>query len=501
VTRGPALLISAYALLTAAWVFSNPPYAAPDEWAHFVRAASIGEGQLIGRPAEGPVLGAPPPGQEGGHEQRERWAAQNTRVVDVPSDRIPTWLACSADPNIPALCLAEPEEPPSRSAWAIPTGNYQPFAYLLPALVTRIDASPDSLDRAGRALKALLAVALIALAIHVTWVGGAWGLSAIGVVVAATPMVLFLAGSLNPSGLEITAGIAFLASLLRLVRDHGGTRFTWAAVAASGVVLALSRGTAPLWIGFDGVVVLALAGPRTVVGIVRRSRPASFVALAVVALAVLANRAWEVAYGPDFVVDPTPVDLALRAGWLELPQVLRQHVGVFDYLEFGLTPLAYLLWLGLTAALFTIAQVLGSRRERIVLCATLATTLLVPVLLVALIMRHTGYGLQGRYVMAFSVAVPLLAGEVVTRHRDALVSLRATALLVPVALAAAVVHVHAVVTNAKRFAVGVNGPEWFLGSAVWSPPGGWLLWLVAAVVGAAALVLASVLEARGSRRP
>ena len=140
----------------------------------------------------------------------------------------------------------------------------------------------------------------------------------------------------------------------------------------------------------------------------------------------------------------------------------------------------------------------ATRRERCVLWATLACTLLVPVLLVAFVMRHTGYGLQGRYVMAFSVAVPLLAGEIICRRRAVLASLRARALLLPFAVGAAVVHVYAIYFNAKRFAVGINGPDWFLGDEVWSPPGGWLPWLAAAVGGAVLLVLAPVLD---SQRP
>jgi hypothetical protein len=496
VSRGIVLLVCAYALFTAAWVFSNPPYAAPDEWAHFVRAASIGNGQLIGNVTSGPVLGKPPPGADSGHAARERWAEQNTRVVDVPRGRIPAWLTCSADPAVPALCLVGPSQPSEPASVAIPTGSYQPFPYLIPALVTRIDAGPNSLDRAARALKALLAVSLLALAFFVLWVSNERGISALGLTVAITPMVVFLAGSLNPSGIEIPAGIAFLACLLRLARDEDGTSWVWIGLGASGAVLALSRGTAPLWVFLDLALFLALTGAYAGARIVRRGSPHSIYALACVGLAVIGNRLWEFLYGPHFIVDPTPVNLALRAGWLELPEILKEQVGVFDYLEFGLPPVAYMLWLGLTAGLFTIAQLLGTRRERCVLWATLACTLLLPVLLVAFIMRHTGYGLQGRYVMALSVAVPLLAGEIVCRRRAVLTSLRARTLLLPFAVGAAVVHVYAIYVNAKRFAVGINGPDWFLGGAVWSPPGGWLPWLAAAVVGAVLLALTPVLESR-----
>ena len=46
----PFLVFFSYAMLVAAWTFGSPPYAAPDEWWHYLRAVSIGHGQLVGKP-------------------------------------------------------------------------------------------------------------------------------------------------------------------------------------------------------------------------------------------------------------------------------------------------------------------------------------------------------------------------------------------------------------------------------------------------------------------
>jgi hypothetical protein len=493
------LLLAGYAVLVAAWIFSNPGYAAPDEWAHFVRAASIGQGQLIGAPPVGDVLGESS-ANEPGHRERERWARQNTRVVSVPAGRTPPWHGCSLDPAVPAICLNE-EHPRSPAAkWATPTGTYQPLPYLLPALVSRVDADPNRLAHAMRAARALLALALLATALLVLWVPGARGLPALGVLVATTPMVLFLVSTLNPSGLEIAAAIAFFACLLRLARGERAPPAVWLALAAAGVALALSRGQAPFWIALHVALFIALVGARPAAVLVRSAHPLSSVALAVVGLGVLLNRLWEGLYGPDLALDPTPLGTALQAGRLELPGVLRQQIGTFNHLEVDLGFYGVGLWFALVVALVSIALLLGTRREQVVLSAAVVAAVAVPFLLVATIMRHTGYGLQGRYVMALSVAVPLLAGEIVYRRRASLPTPR---IVLPFAIAAALCQTLALYVNGRRFAVGSTGPELFWGDAVWDPPGGWAPWGVVTLTGAAALVLAASFEARRppARRP
>jgi hypothetical protein len=345
-----------------------------------------------------------------------------------------------------------------------------------------------------RVLKGAAALGLFAVAFLALWVPRQRGLAALGLLCAITPMTLFLAASLNPSGLEIAGAIAFAACLLRIARDGFGTGLVWAGLGVGGAVMVLSRSNAPLWVFLDAAVFLGLTGVRPGVRIVRDAGRPAAAALGAVGGAIVLNRIWEFLYGPHLIVDPTPLDTALHAGWLELAPILDQQVGVFGYLEVRMAPLAYVAWFSATAALVAIALLLGDRRERAVVAATVAATLVLPVLLVALTMRHTGFSLQGRYVLAFAVMVPLLAGEVVFRHRDALVRLRATALALPFAAVVAVVHVQALYSNGRRYAVGISGPAWFPGSELWGPVGGWLPWLALTAVAAALLALAPALD-------
>src|SRR3954470_9513593 len=81
----PWLVFASYALLVAAWVIGNPPPGAPDEWSHYLRAVSLGHGQLLGTYSgwEGAlaIVGAtrPPFLDEQTYQDELAIVAQNTR--------------------------------------------------------------------------------------------------------------------------------------------------------------------------------------------------------------------------------------------------------------------------------------------------------------------------------------------------------------------------------------------------------------------------------------
>ena len=199
----------------------------------------------------------------------------------------------------------------------------------------------------------------------------------------------------------------------------------------------------------DLAVFFGLTGIRPGLQIAREGGRYAAAGLGAVFAAIVLNRIWEHLYGPHLEVDPTPLGPAFREAWRQLSRVLNEEVGAFGYLEVRLEPLAYVAWLSVTAVLVALALLLGSRRERLVVTATAAAALALPLFLVAAVMRHTGWELQGRYILAFSVVVPLLAGEIVFRHWDSLVSLRATGLALPFAAIAALVHLHALYENGR----------------------------------------------------
>jgi hypothetical protein len=139
-------------------------------------------------------------------------------------------------------------------------------------------------------------------------------------------------------------------------------------------------------------------------------------------------------------------------------------------------------------------MLVGTAWQRRHLFLSIGAALALPVVLVATTMRHTGFGLQGRYVLSFSLVVPLLAGEILVCRHDRLRALDAEHLFLPFAVGVGCVQLLAWWTNAWRFAVGMRGPRWFLPAAEWGPPLGWWPWLVLAVAGVGLLIASPLLD-------
>jgi hypothetical protein len=482
------LILAAWGLLLGAWVVTNPPFAAPDETDHFVRAIGLSEGHLIGQADPSARIGVSP--------RQIAWTRQAARLVTVPAGLNPLPFTCATGSgNRSAVCLNSAQ--PDRSAVTLATavGNYQPLPYLLPAAVLRSASSPPGALRLARAAGALTVLALLAVALLALYDVANPVLSVVGLLLAVTPMVLFCASSLNGSGLEIAAGIAFFSCLLRLARP-GSSRRWWVATMLTGAVLVLSRSASPLWLVVGLAVVIAWRDTKTVVaGFVRR--PAAWITAGVFVLAVVLNQAWEAAYGSHVEIDTGAVHAGLVAGAHEWWRALPELVGKFGYINVKLPLILPVVWFALVFGLILIAYFYDRRARPVLLILTLAAAV-APVVFYALVTRPTGFGLQGRQVLPVLVIPPLLAGEICYRCRNRLSAVARRLLLVIVPIAVAVVQAAAWFVNAKRFAVGTGGPSWFLASAKWSPPLGWTLWLVVVLAGASCLGFVSIMRSNRS---
>lgn len=155
-------------------------------------------------------------------------------------------------------------------------------------------------------------------------------------------------------------------------------------------------------------------------------------------------------------------------------------VGGFGYLEFDLPAWVPLVWALVVCGLLGAALRAAPPRRRLTLAAAVgAVGVGLPVLLYAAVIRHTGFGLQARYVLPVIAVLPLVAGELASRRARG----RGWFLAAGAVLAAA--QLGAWWANARRSAVGIDGPAWFLGAAERAPPGGWVPWALLAVVGSA----------------
>jgi len=493
----PIVFGLAYALLFAGWVGGDPPFAAPDEWSHYLRTLGVADGHLIGAPFTyelGPTASD--------HDRRTyAWINDAARLVRVPPGLFIPGFDCNAGrPDRSAACLYALAAGREEVIEPTPVGNYQPLPYLLPALVIGLAHDPYAADRLGRTASALACWLCLALALRLLWDGRA--VSLVGLLLALSPMVIFIGAALTPSGLEIMSGLLFAAALLRLWREEGAGAGYWLVAGVAGAMLALSRSTGPLYVALDLLVFAALVGPRGLRGRVRARRPGVVAGGAIIAVGVVLSRLWERAYGSHLRIDPADIPAQLGPALARVPVIMLENVGVFGSLDTVLPFRSAAIWVAALGATVALALLAGTRWERFVLAATTLGNLVVIFAFSVILVVGTTFDVQGRHILPLAVMVPLLAGELLARRGDrfpahvAGLDLRRAGDRAFAALACGIglFHVFAWYWNARRQGVGLGGKFRFFDRAEWYPPGGWQLWAVLVVLGAALLALPALLR-------
>ena len=131
----PAVLAAGWALLLAAWVVGNPPFASQDEVDHYRRAIGISQGELIGKHT--PEL----PG--GVNDLQRKWNRNLAYSVDVPAGMGTPPIGCyNADAGTSAECFTGHDSPDRETTEVSQVGNYPPLPYLAPAAVLQVADSP-----------------------------------------------------------------------------------------------------------------------------------------------------------------------------------------------------------------------------------------------------------------------------------------------------------------------------------------------------------------------
>jgi predicted membrane protein DUF2142 len=476
-----ALVGLAFALLLAAWVVATPPFAAPDEASHYLRALNISQGHLLGAKIRYPNVPLTP--------AEQAFVNHDTRAVDVPAALTPPNVLCvNGKPDLSGHCVE-----------ASPTGDYYPPAYLLPALALKLSSTTGTAMWASRFLSAALCLVFLLLAAALVWGGNGWSL--LGLLGAVTPMVLFVSSIINPSGLETAAALAAAAAVLRIARAPARVPgWVWVALGLSGAVTVLAFQAGPAFLLGDMAVGAALLG-RSGLRELRARDPRRLGAVAVtLATAVVL---WFV-YGrvsgashSHFGVHPFLH--SLRVGITQLGYVLRDAVGNFGSLTVLLPSAARWIWWLLVLGLVAGALWLGNRRERLIMVGVVVLALAFPVLAYAWVYRYSGFGMQGRQVLPVLMLISLVAGELVYRRLEVARRPKARWVLGASVAAVALFQAYAWWYDA-RDAAGAPGTLRFYAHATWSPPLGWIVWIVVAALGTLALLGCGWLTA-GVRRP
>ncbi|HXM58552.1 MAG TPA: DUF2142 domain-containing protein [Candidatus Dormibacteraeota bacterium] len=460
-----------YGLLTLAWLFASPLGAAPDEAAHAVRAAAAGEGRWQGT--------AVTPYERNGQRTPAQAGLLNlvAQEFTVPARLLLPNPCFAGRPDQSAACANVQPGPQGDSA-TVPTyeTTAPPAVYAVAGAAMRLAQVPLAPGYLGRLALALLCALLLAGA---AWAAGGRGAlwPLVGLALAATPMVLFLAASIGTAGVAAAAGIC-LAAALGAFWLGPPRRGLEAVIAVSAVALALSSAAGALSLVALLAVVLPLVEPR------RLTRPAALLASIVVTAAAVTGVALALDHRP---LPPGHVDLgeAVPVVARSAPDLLARAVGAFGWGDVTLPAALVVGWGALVVLGVATALVIGGWRDRIALLLALAAAFGLAVAAEAFVLAPVGWDLTAPFLLPVLGAVPVLAGLVLHRAR---VRPRADALLVGVAVIG--FQLVAFGENARRYAVGRHGPIVFPDVAQWAPPAGWLPWLVVAGAGGLLVLLA-----------
>jgi hypothetical protein len=467
------LIVLGLTLLMTAWVMATQPFAAPDEASHYLRALSIANERLVGPKV--PYVPVP----AGLTPTQLSWADDGSRAVWVPARLSPPDVVCMIGrPDIGLPGCVEATE----------TGDYQPLAYLLPAVALTVSHDATTGLWLSRMASAIPCLVFILLAVVMLFDGSVWSL--LGLWGAMSPMVLFVCSIVNPNGLELASCLAFAASVLRITRAPADAPvLAWWVFALSGATAILAWQLGPVFVLGDltlGGALLGREGLRQLRQSQRRHHRFSTLALVTAAILYLVYGVASGASHAQFGI--SPIRLSLHEGLLQLAPVLRDSVGTFGALTIPLPATAYRIWWLFDIAIVAGAMWVGGGRRLRLLAVVVVLCLASPVLFYAWAYRFTGFGLQGRYLLPVMVLIPLLAGEIINR-RVQMLALSRLWQSIPGAAAAlvAVFQAYAWWFNARANA-GALGIIRFFNDAGWSPPLGWWPWIALAGVGTVALL-------------
>ncbi len=447
---------------------------APDEPAHLIRAVSAAEGQWTGTAVPSPRI--------------PNILSANTRSFTLPADLAVTDATpCFAHKaEVPASCKPIYRLGPTTEKTYV--GTYYPLLYVPLGVAARITGSVPNAIYAERVVSALLCALFLLIAFALTftsaWRRAAWFL-------AAGPLTFFVASSAATNGIEVAASICLVSVSLEIARQRP-TMLLWLAWTISGVALASARALGPLFLTFDLVAVIVLTRPWSWWWEKLRRVP---VAVGLVALAAIANGLWSVA----FVRSPKQSAATPYRHYLHeaISGVYGEAMGFFS--SFGWTEVdtaAHLWLLGYVAAVILIGSALIKMgplaRWKYFAIGAVAGLISLALAVTSLAGGYGGF--QARYTLAIVAPLGLLA--VAARPRDdgaSALPLLCIALMV-------IVNAAALYGNAQRYAVGERGSIFFLFDAKWSPPGGWWLTTLIALVGLGTLAIAGFLDPQRTPR-
>lgn len=438
--------------LLATWAVATPRFAVPDEPAHLFKAYGTAHGEALGTTVEG--------------------FAPTIRLFDVPhsmgTPHLPVGqgLSCYFGyPEVPADCAVGSDGAAISTAAATP-----PFWYMVIGGGARLVGGATRIV-AYRMMNAVVCGALFALAFAIGRNSRRRRLTPL-LLVALTPITLFLAGGVQPSGFEIAAFAVFWSLSLHVDHPRAASATGGFAVGALFAAVLLSRFGAVLAVGTASAVVVILLGSAGVRHFLNRRFLGAL--LGTTAAAVIALAAWSRFAGASVN------DSRTASNWTRwhvitytvgaLPEIARQIVGVLGWLDTSLPFGAYLLYGVFTLMLITGVGLSRNRRLIAAAIALIAALAVVPVVVNLISAPTAGLIWQGRYSVPLFLGLGVLGmmgwGRYVETSGDGRVS---TMVRIAACVCFAGTEVLGFWQAMRRFTVGAHGKIWLTEPLPWQP--------------------------------
>jgi len=447
-------------LLIEAWSLSTPLMASPDEPVHTIKAAAVVRGEFFGTPARPTRLG--PSSQI------------IVRVPDVFAE-LPAIPSCFAThPTVPASCAPTPGPSTREVKVATAAGRYEPLYYAIVGLPSLVFPSSTGIWLM-RLVSGLLSALFLASALESAAACKRRRLLVWGVAVAATPMVMFMAGTINPNGLEASSAICLWASGFALLSDHAvvSDRRLLARVGISASVLVQVRGLSPLWLLLIALALVVLAGKNKIIELSRDRVARLWVAVLAASCAFTAW--WLIRYNP-LALSPglvlpkhVPVSSLISTSVGFSDGFIREMIGVLGWLDVSPPSVTYYGWIAMVFMLLGFGLLFGRRLFVGVLVCLVVLTVALPIVFDATNARSLGFVWQGRYMLPLAAGIPIVAAGAVAKGYLSDRTHRRAAVIFPAIL---VISELALFFDAlRRYTVGSSGPFSPFGGK-WHPPFG-----------------------------
>jgi hypothetical protein len=262
------IALTSFFIVGAAWSAATPLLAAPDEPSQIVKAASVARGVWTARCYDVGTKCIQSSSSALGFEEVPTFydLVRAPDSNDSAHSQICFKMKTFPLGALPASCARSLNTPPTPSEIK---GYYNIFASTYqaryPPLYFAIVGLPSYFRGSSvdvylmRLVSALLSAIFLALALTAAVAYSRNRAIVIGLLVAATPMVFFLGGVVNPSGLEISSGIALwtTGAILFTERLAAPPRGLVAMFGASSVSMELVRPLSPLWLALSILFLVA----------------------------------------------------------------------------------------------------------------------------------------------------------------------------------------------------------------------------------------------------